>query len=298
MDRLHAMEMFVRVVETGSLSAAARHLRIGQPAVSKALAALEARLGVRLLVRSTRHVGPTEAGQAFYERALRAIGEADEAENAARGIGTGLAGRLRICAPVTFARLHVAPFVGSFLALHPNLTLSCVMDDRNIDLMEENIDVALRLGPLPDSALTARRLAEARRMLVGSQDYFARYGIPSTPADLTQHHAIVYSQEPQASTWHFRRGTEDISVSVPTRVSFTAAEGVREAVIAGLGLGVVSRWMMGREVAEGVVVPVLTDWLLPSIPLSAVFPAGRLPSAKARAFVTWFEGRLAEANRL
>lgn len=288
MDRLHAMEVFVRVIETGSFSAAARDLRIGQPAVSKLVAALEDRLQVRLLVRSTRHLHPSEAGQAFYERARRTLAEADEADSAARGEGAGLEGRLRVCASVTFARLHVVPRIGEFLDAHPNLSLDLVMDDRYVDLLEENIDVALRAGDLSDSSLTARKLATCERHVVVSPAYLARMGTPSTPIDLLTHTAIVYTQGLVAEEWRFRRGTADTSVRIPTRLSFSAAEGVREAVVAGLGLALSSVWMMEPELGRGSVVPVLTDWKLPNADLWALYPSGRLPTAKARAFVTWF----------
>jgi DNA-binding transcriptional LysR family regulator len=147
------MEMFVRVVETGSFSAAARDFKIGQPAISKMIAGLEDRLSARLLVRSTRRLSPTEAGMAFYERALRTLTEADEAEAVARGAGAGRDGRLRICAPVTFARMHLVPTLGAFLDTHPKLKLELVMEDRTIDLVAENIDVALCWGALIDSTL-------------------------------------------------------------------------------------------------------------------------------------------------
>lgn len=287
----------MRVVETGSFSAAARDLRVGQPAVSKVIASLEARLGVRLLVRSTRRLRPTEAGQAFHERARRVLDEADEAETAARGLGIGLEGRLRVCVPVTFARLHVAPRLGSFLGVHPKLRLELVMDDRNVDLLEENIDVALRLGALEDSGLTARKLLQGERIVVGSTEYLATRGVPKAPADLLAHEIIVYAQNVGGDEWHFRRGSADTSVRVQSRLAFTAAEGVREAVIAGLGLAIVSRWMMTPELASGIVVSILTDWSLPSIDLWAVFPTGRLPSAKARAFVNWFEEQFTEGRK-
>jgi len=157
MNRLRVMEMFVRVVEMGSFSAAARDLHMGQPAISKAIAGLEERLGVRLLVRSSRHLAPTEAGSVFYERALRVLTEVNETEAAAQSAGTGLEGRLRISAPVTFARLHVVPKLGAFLESHPKLRLELVMEDRPIDLVAEHIDAALRLGTLPDSALVHAR---------------------------------------------------------------------------------------------------------------------------------------------
>jgi DNA-binding transcriptional LysR family regulator len=292
MDRLHAIEVFVRVVETGSFSAAARDLRIGQPAVSKVIAGLEARLGVRLLIRSTRRLSPTDAGQAYYEKARRIVVDADEAETAARGLGRGLEGRLRVCAPVTFARLHITPKLGSFLEAHPKLRLELVMDDRNVDLLEENVDVAIRLGDLADSSLTARKIGEAERLVVASPEYLARHGSPRSPGELVGHAAIVYTPNAGVEQWRFRKGTSDVSVSVPSRLVCTAAEGVREAVLAGLGLAIISRWMMMAELKSGIVTPLLTEWELPSTALWAVFPAGRLPTTKARAFVSWFETRI------
>ena len=177
MDRLAAMEAFVRVVETGSFSAAARLLNVGQPAVSKTVAQLEERLGVRLLMRSTRGLSPTEAGQSFYDRARRAIEEADEAELAARGAGASLTGRLRISAAVTFARLHVVPHLPKFLAAHPGLTMDVILDDRVIDLVEEGVDVALRMGSLRNSSsLTARSIGFRPTLRCGNPRLFRSGG--------------------------------------------------------------------------------------------------------------------------
>lgn len=289
MDRFAAMSVFVRVVESGSFSAAARTLRIGQPAASKIVAGLEAELGVRLLLRSTRHLTPTEAGQAYYERARRALAEADEAETAARGTSSNLEGRLRVCAPVTFARLHIAPRLGGFLDAHPKLRLELIMDDRDVDLLAENIDVALRLGTLADSTLTARRLAAAPRLVVGTPEYLARHGIPRSPAELAAHHAIIYAQAAGGEEWRFRQGTTETSVAMHSRLSFSAAEGVREAVLAHQGLAIVSAWMMAPELASGAVTPVLGAWSLPPLDLWVLTPAGRLPTARARAFMTWLD---------
>jgi DNA-binding transcriptional LysR family regulator len=289
MDRLHVMEMFVRVVETGSFSAAARNLKVGQPAISKTIAGLEDRLGVRLLVRSTRRLTPTEAGIAFYERALRSIAEANEAEAAAQGPGTSLEGRLRICAPVTFARLHVVPQLGAFLDAHPRLRLELVMDDRNIELLAENIDAALRLGDLTDSALTARKLTQGERLVVASPAYLARRGVPSTPADLVEHHGIVYDQSNGGREWLFRRGISEVSVNIQTRLTLSAAEGVRAAVICDQGFAIASRWMFSPELESAEVVTVLKEWILPRLDLWVICSSGRLTSAKARAFVKWFE---------
>src|ERR1700674_2142319 len=162
MDRLASMETFIRVLETGSFSGAARQLRVGQPAVSKTVAQLENYLGVKLLTRCTRGLTPTEAGLGYFERAKRAIEEADEAELAARGAGTGLKGRLRVCAAVTFARIHLIPLLPQFLTQHPDLDLEVVLDHRQIDLVQEGIEVALRMGQRLDSALTARRLGRSQ----------------------------------------------------------------------------------------------------------------------------------------
>jgi len=290
MDRLREMEMFVRVVESGSFSAAARDFGMGQPAVSKTIAALEDRLGVRLLVRSTRRLSPTEAGMAFYERALRAITETNEAEAAAHGAAAKLEGRLRILAPVTFTRLHVIPKLGEFLDAHPRLRLELVMDDRMVDLLAENIDAGLRTGVLSDSALPARKLAQSDRLVVASPDYLARRGVPKNPADLLKHDAIVYGQGVGGQEWIFHRGTSEKSVNLKPRLMLSAAEGVREAVLNGQGFAISSRWMFAPEIASGAVVSVLQEWSLPPMDLWVIYPSGRLSTAKARAFVQWFEG--------
>jgi DNA-binding transcriptional LysR family regulator len=291
------MEIFVRVVETGSFSAAARDLDLGQPAVSKTIAALEERLGARLLVRSTRQLSATDAGMAFYERAARAIAEVNEAEAAAQGVGAGLEGRLRISLPVTFGRLHVVPQLGAFLDAHPKVRLELVMDDRMVDLVAENIDAALRLGTLTDSALQARKLAQADRVAVASPAYLARKGVPSTPADLLEHHGIIYGQHAGGQAWVFRRGTSEIAIRIQTRLTFSAAEGVREAVLAGQGFAIASRWLFAPELATGEVIPVLQDWELPPMELWVIYPSGRLTSSKARAFIEWFEGVMRKVCR-
>jgi DNA-binding transcriptional LysR family regulator len=289
MCRLREMEMFVRVVETGSFSAAARDFKIGQPAISKTIAALEDRLSARLLVRSTRRLSATEAGRAFYERALRTLTEADEAEAVARSAGAGLEGRLRIFSPVTFARMHLVPGLGAFLDHHPKLQLEVVMEDRSIDLVAENIDVALYWGGLTDSTLVARKLTQGEQMVVASPAYLARRGVPRTPGDLLEHNAIVYDQSSGGEEWRFRRATSETSVRIQRRLTVSAAEGVRAAVITGQGFAISSQWMFAPELESGEVVSVLDDWTLPPIDLWVMFPSGRLTSTKARTFVKWFE---------
>jgi DNA-binding transcriptional LysR family regulator len=296
MDRLAAMEAFVRVIEAGSFSGAAKQLHVGQPAVSKTVAQLEDRLGVRLLLRSTHGLTATEAGRSFYERAKRAIEEAEEAEIAARGAAVALSGLLRVCAPVTFARLHVVPRLSSFLAEHPAIDIDMVLEDRNIDLIETGIDVAFRLGRQPDSTLTARKIAECQAVVVGAPGYLKAMGTPRIPTDLQTHEAIVYDQRQGGETWTFRKDATEVCVNVTGRFRISAAEGVREAVLAGLGVSIgASEWMFEPELKSGAVKTLLTDWSLPVVELWAVFPTGRQASAKARAFVNFVERQIASA---
>lgn len=296
MDRHLAMETFVRVVDTGSFSDAARQMQIGQPAVSKAITQLEDWLGVRLLMRSTRSLTPTEAGQNFYIGAKRALEEAEEAILAARGAGAGLTGKLRISASVCFGRLHIMPQLPRFLEKHPELEIEMVLDDRSINLVEEGIDVAFRSGSLANSSLVARKIGEARRLVVATPRYFEKHGEPKSPGELIAHQTVVYTPDGGGTTWVFRQGSAETSVVVGGRVRVTAAEGLREAVFAHLGLAISSEWNFAPELAAGIVRPVLLDWDLPPLELRAVFPTGRMASAKTREFVAFVESCIPAAN--
>jgi DNA-binding transcriptional LysR family regulator len=273
----------------GSFSTAARIQNIGQPAVSKLISQLEDWLGVRLLLRSTRGLTPTEAGLSFYPRAKRAIEEADEAVLAARGTAAGLAGRVRVSAAVCFARLHIVPKLPLFLAAHPGIEVDLLLDDRNIDLVEEGVDVALRMGALTDPAMSTRKIAERRRLVMATPDYFARNGTPEAPADLIGHEAVIYTRDNPSGAFTFRRGTTETSVSISGHVQISATEGLRAAVLAGVGLTVPSEFAFSPELKSGEVLAVLEDWTLPPITLSAVYPTGRMASSKARTFVSFVE---------
>lgn len=289
MDRLKAMQAFVQVVDSGSFSAAARRLNVGQPALSKSIAQLEDQLGVKLLLRTTRGLAPTEAGVNFYERARRSIEEADEAELAARGAGSGLTGKLRVSAAVTFARIHLMPRLPEFLAQHPDLEMEVVLDDRNIDLVRERIDIALRMGQLADSSLTARRIATCRHVVLGTPAYFERAGVPATPGDLAAHQAVIYGQRGGGAVWPFRREGVELTVTLHGQLHVSAAEGVRAAVFANAGIAITSEWMFAPEIVDGSVKAVLQDWELPPMDLWAVFPAGRTQTTKARTFADFVE---------
>lgn len=298
MDRMAAMEAFVLVVDTGSFSAAARRLNVGQPAVSKLVAQLEDRLGVKLLVRTTRGLTATEAGLNYYERARRSIEEADEAELAARGAGRSLTGRLRIAAAVTFARIHVMPHLPEFLQQHPDLEIEVVLDDRNVDLVQEGIDVGLRMGRLADSSLTAKRIASGRHVVVGTPSYFAKTGEPTEPSGLATHEAVIYDQGGGGADWSFQRNGAEVAVTLKGRLRVSAAEGVRAAVLANGGLAIASEWMFAPEIANGSVKIVLQDWELPAIDLWAVFPTGRRATFKARTFTQFVQQVMALTSGL
>ena len=293
MDRLAVMDTFVRVVETGSFTAAARHQNMSQPSVSKSIAQLERALGVRLLMRSTRGLTPTEAGRSFCERARRVVEQADEAVQAARSVGAGLQGRLRVSVGTAVGKLHLMPLLPVFLAEHPNLSIDLVLEDRPIDLIEEGIDIGLCLGPLRNSSLTARKVASSKRMVLGAPAYFDGAGVPTTPNQLSEHTLVIYTQDGEGSdTWSFRQGKSEISVSLSGRLRVSTSEGLRAAVLGGMGLAIASQWTFAPELARGGVCAVLTDWALPESDLWAVFPAGRMPNAKARAFATFVESAL------
>jgi DNA-binding transcriptional LysR family regulator len=288
-DRLTTMQAFVAVMESGSFSLAARRLGLGQPAVSKSIAQLEQRLGTRLFVRSTRGLHPTESARLFYEHARQALHHLDEAEHAARGEGAALEGVLRVCSPVTFGRMRIIPHLGPFLAEHPALSLDLRLDDRYVDLLREGVDLAIRLGALDDSSMTARKLASARRVVVASAAYLRRHGTPREPADLQGHDFVIYTRGKEPGVVRLRRGEEEIQVPVSSRLAVSAMEGLREAVLAGLGMASISTWVFEEELARGEVVEVLGDWSQPPMDAWAVYPSGRLPPARARAFAAYVE---------
>ena len=293
MDRLMAMRQFVTVVDAGSFSAASKLLNIGQPAVSKAVAALEDYLGVRLLIRTTSNHSLTDAGQRYYERARIALDEADAAEAAARDEDSALTGRLRIAAPPVYASQQIIPRLNGFLSDHPDLFVDLVLDDRRIDLVEEGIDLAIRAGDLEDSNMVAKRIDTAQRMIVGAPIYLDRAGTPQAPGELAQHRVVTYTRFEGAAAWQFKRGSSSVSVTVDGPLRVSSAEGLRAAVMAGLGLGMVSDRMFDKELADGRLRAILRDWALPVVDLWAVFPAGRRPTARARLFAEW----LAEVMR-
>ena len=285
MEDFGAIPVFVAVVEQGSFSAAGAKLGITKSAVSKRVTQLEGRLGVRLLQRSTRKLSLTEAGEAYFRHALDSLGAAMQAEDAVAEMQGDPKGLLRVSAPMSFGRLHLAPLVAAFMKRYPGLRLDLVMDDRRVDLIEGGFDVAIRAGELPDSALIARRLAPCRVVLCASPDYLAAAGMPGKPQDLRDHDCLAYSYFSGHHEWSLegRKGAEKITVS--GRYQVNNSEALREAVLGGLGIARIPTFIVGPDLAAGTLVQVLPDYPVETQTLYAVFPERRHLPAKVRAFL-------------
>jgi DNA-binding transcriptional LysR family regulator len=294
-DRLRELTAFVRAGETGSFSRAAHELGVSQPSVSRMVADLEARMGVKLLLRTTRHVTPTDAGRAFLERARLILSDLDDAENAARGVDS-LRGMLRVALSGAFGTREVIPRLPGFAAQHPKLRIELLMSDRTEDLIVEGADMALRLGPLPDSGFGARLLGKAQRLVVASPGYIARKGLPRTPAGLAGHDCIFGPGLSGRSGWSFTRSGKAKSATVQGTITVTSADGVIACAKAGLGIALASRWMCRAELEAGDIVAILSDYPLDWVELHAIYPGGRRPSLKARAFSDYLAAQLKHAN--
>ena len=301
-DRLEEMATFVRVVEAGSLTGAARRLEVAKSAVSRRLAELEGRLGVQLLRRTTRTLHLTDAGHAFYQRCVRILADVDEAELAVSDVHGRLAGQLRVAAPLSFGIAHLQPAVEAFLAEHPDVRFDLDLDDRQVDLMAENFDLGIRIAPLADSSLVARRLATVEHVVCASPDYLARHGTPATPAELAEHDCLTYANAPESDAWHCTdaQGREH-RIPVQSRLRANNGDLLREAAVAGLGVVFQPRFIVHRALAEGELVPVLTDCDWSRVDAWALYPQTRHLSARVRAFVDflveWFREPAWEAGR-
>jgi len=290
-DHLQELTAFVRAAETGSFSRVAREFGVSQPSVSRMVASLEARLGVKLLLRTTRQVTPTDAGSVLLERARQVLGDLEDAENAARGIDS-LSGTLRVAMSGAFGTREVIPHLPAFLARHPQLRIDLLISDRVEDLVAEGVDMALRLGPLADSGFGVRLLGKAPRLVVAAPAYLAKRGTPKTPAELSSHDCIAGPGLSGRGGWRFTRSGAVTAIAVEGRVQVATGDGVIACVKAGLGIAVASRWMCRAELQTGELVSILSDYQLESIELHAVYPAGRRPSVKVRGFSDYLAAKL------
>jgi len=297
MDLISTMRSFVRVYETRSFSAAAKDVNTSQPSVSKAVAQLERELGVQLFLRSTRGLTPTDAGQKFYEHALRTLDEADLAVKSVKDANAPLTGRLRVSGTITFMRQHIIPTLPLFMERHPHLSIDLLLDDGNIGLVEEGAEVALRMGRLASSGLTARKIGQCRRIVVATPGYLEKHGTPVQPGDLAKHAAVVLSRGEGGEHMTFASGDISTEVVLQPKLRISALEGIRAAVMAGLGVAVATEWIFDEELDNGQVVEVLADWTMPTLDLWAVLPGGaRHASPQARAFIAFVEEQLASTR--
>jgi DNA-binding transcriptional LysR family regulator len=294
-DRLRELTAFVRAGETGSFSHVARELGVTQPSISRMVASLEDRLGVKLLLRTTRRVVPTDAGRLFLERARQILGELDDAENAARGADS-LRGTLRVALSGAFGTREVIPRLPGFAQQHPKLGIELLISDRNEDLIAQGADMALRLGPLADSGFGARLLGKAPRLAVASPAYLARRATPQTPADLAKHDCLLGPGLSGQTGWSFARSGRTTSVTVEGPIRVASADGVIACAKAGLGIALASRWMCRAELEAGELVAILSNYQLDWVELHAVYPAGRRPSLKARAFSDFLAAQLIDKD--
>jgi DNA-binding transcriptional LysR family regulator len=284
-DRLEAMKTFVRVVERGSFSAVAKELGATQSAVSKQVAALEARLGAKLLVRSTRAIALTRAGEAFFPEARRLSEEVEAAEAIARANERTLEGALKVATSVGFGAGRLMPAVHSFLAAHPALTIELKLDDAFVDLIAEGVDVAVRIGELADSRLVATKLGEFRRLLVASEDYLRSAKPLAAPQDLSVHTCILYTGR-DARRWTFEGpGSARAVIDVAGNFQSNSSQALRAAILSGLGIGFAPEMLIGDDLKRGALVEPLPAWRGPAQPIHALVPAHRRSPAKARAFV-------------
>ena len=304
MDKLQSMNTFVRVVEAGSFSAVAHESDTTQSAVSEQVAALERSLGARLLTRTTRSLALTEEGARYFEQARRLVGEIAEAESTLRRGEQQLAGWLRVAASVGFGRLKLMPIVQAFLARHPDVRIDLRLHDGFVDLVEQGIDVAVRIGDLEDSSLVAQRVSDSHRVLLAHRRYLRALpkGVkrPKSPDDLVRHNCIVYTESAIRNTWQFTAGAgaacpegTQRSVRVAGNLQTNSSEVMRASLLAGMGVGYSPTWLFEAEIASGEVERLLPDWDTPVSPIHLVSPSQRRQSAKVGAFAAFVREAMA-----
>ncbi|MBP9915903.1 MAG: LysR family transcriptional regulator [Thiobacillaceae bacterium] len=294
MDRFADMRMFVAVVDAGSISGAAERLEVAKSAVSRRLTDLEARLGAELLHRTTRRLGLTDSGRAFFERAQRILADLEEAEQAVSQAHGAIRGRLKVALPLSFGLLHLAGLINEFLGLHPEVEFDLDFNDRQIDLMQEGFDLAIRIARLPDSSLIARKLAPIRHALCASPDYLARHGTPARADDLASHAGLVYSNLANPGLWSYvRPDGQPGSVQVPVKLRANNGDFLCRAAIAGQGVILHPTFYLSDAIRTGELVPLLTDHAWPELNAYALYPPTRHLSRRVRAFVDFLAEKLA-----
>jgi DNA-binding transcriptional LysR family regulator len=298
MDRLYLMTVYVAVAEEQGFAAGARRLGMSPPAVTRAIAALEERLGVRLLDRTTRHVRVTDAGQRYLDDARRIIAEVDEADDAVAGINAAPRGHLTVTAPMLFGRIYVMPGVVDYLQRYPGMEVSTVFVDRVTNLLEEGIDVGVRIGELPDSSMRAIAVGQVRRMIVAAPSYLAAHGAPRTPQDLARHTIVSSSGSSVPPDWRFYKDGDTQSLRVKPRLSVNNNDSAIEAVRSGFGIARLLSYQAAALLDAGELVEVLQDHAVPAVPIHIVHRDSRQGSTRIRSFVDLLAERLRTDPRL
>lgn len=298
MDRLQEMQVFTTVAQEQGFSAAARRLGLSAASVTRAVAALEVRIGTQLLIRTTRNVHLTEAGQRYLEDCRRILADVQEAEASAAGSHAQPRGQLTVTAPVLFGNLYVTPVMVGFLEQYPEVSINALLVDRVVSMVEEGVDVAVRIGDLPDSSQHAVLVGQVRRVVCGSADYLQRYGRPTHPEDLQRARIVATSAIGQQRSWPFMVAGETLNVRLEPRLVTTANQAAISAAALGLGLTRVLSYQVAGQVAAGELEVVLEDFELAPMPIHVVYQGGRKAPARVRSFVDYAVQALREHSSL
>lgn len=293
MDVMHSMAVFRRVVEAENFSAVARETNMSQSTVSKHIAALEERLGTKLLNRSTRSLKLTEAGKEYYQHCIRILNDFQEAE---ASVGKGKikpTGTLRISTSAAFGRTFVVPYLNEFLDTYPDINIDLLFDDEYIDLVKNGIDLAIRIGPLADSTLIAKKIGTTQRLVVASPDYLVKHGRPKKPADLIKHDCLFYSLQKTPDLWYFNSTQEgDESVRVSGRLKASSPDAICDATIAGLGISVLCEWYAQQYIEQGKLKAILADYRPTAYDIHAVYPERRFVAPKVKRMIEFLAAKL------
>lgn len=285
MNQLDELRLFLAIVDCGSFAAGGRQCGRSPSSATRILGEMEQRLGVRLLQRTTRKLSLTDSGARLAEQARRLLADFDEAINYAIGEPDTLRGRIRLSAPLFFGRRHFARIVGEFLDIHPGITAQLSLEDRLVDMIEERVDIAVRIGHLESSSLVAKRVNQVNRVVVASPDYLKRHGTPRKPEDLPRHRAVIFLNHANGPSWTFRRGRDQQSVKVEGRIEVDRAEVAISLAREGKGLTRVLSYQVVPELRDGSLVRVLKGYELPPLPVQLLYPSARLLAPRVRAFL-------------
>lgn len=298
MDRLQAMRIFISVIDSGSLSAAANRMGFSLPTVSRLLGGLERELGVRLVARNTHGLSLTDGGRLYYQRCSRILDDLGEADAAVQSHSKVPTGELRVTAPVTFGRHHVAPYLAEFLEHHSRVSFYLLLTDHCEQLSEQRLDLAVRVAALHDPNLTAARLGYVQRTVVGAPDYFKKHPAPTHPRELSEHNCLHFTHYLRADEWTFQEGGQPISVRVRGRMRANNQEALVDAVLAGAGLAVLPMWLVRQAVEDGRLKRVLAEFERPRTPVHAVLPNRGPAPSKVRTFIEFLSARYRELGIL